>query len=138
LPTLANEPLGRCVSEKLNLTDDDPGPPRGESQAGLGAERSGRRSAIFEPIESANVIAEITAMPVGFLIIVLTAAAGFLLIVNLPIRFLPYDLREDGLFMRLAADRASGVWPGDFNQFTFLNENDELEKVGLALLYPAY
>jgi hypothetical protein len=34
--------------------------PRGESQAGLGAERSGRRSAIFEPIESAYVVTEIS------------------------------------------------------------------------------
>jgi hypothetical protein len=100
--------------------------------------RSGRGGAARFSSRSTYVIAEITATPVGFLIIVLTAAARFLLIVNLPIRFLPYDLREDGLFMRLAADRASGVWPGDFNQFTFLNENDELEKVGLALLYPAY
>jgi len=59
-------------------------------------------------------------MPIGFLIIVLTAAARFLLVVNLPIRFLPYDLGEDGLFMRLAADRASAVWPGEFNQFILL------------------
>jgi hypothetical protein len=34
--------------------------PTGESQAGLGAERSGRRSAIFEPIESDYVVTEIS------------------------------------------------------------------------------
>jgi hypothetical protein len=56
-----------------------------------------------------------------FLIILFAAAARFLLVVNLPIRFLPYDLREDGLFIRLATNLASGVWLGDSNQFTVTN-----------------
>jgi hypothetical protein len=54
------------------------------------------------------------------LIVLFAAVARFLLVLNLPIRILPYDVHEDGLFMRLAANLASGVWPGEFNQLTFL------------------
>lgn len=56
-----------------------------------------------------------------FLIILFAAAARFLFVLNLPIRFLPYDVHEDGLFMRLATNLASGVWLGDSDQFTVTN-----------------
>jgi hypothetical protein len=54
-----------------------------------------------------------------FLIILFAAAARFLLILNLPIRFLPNDVHADGLFMRLAASLASGV--SDSNQSPVTN-----------------
>ena len=57
-----------------------------------------------------------------FLIILLlwAAAARVWLVFNLPIRLLPSDVLEDGLFIRIAADPAPGIWLGKFNQFTLL------------------
>ena len=57
-----------------------------------------------------------------FLIILLlwAAAARVWLVFNLPIRLLPYDVHEDGLFIRIAADPASGIWLGKFNQLALL------------------
>jgi hypothetical protein len=60
-------------------------------------------------------------MPVRiFLVIFCATVARFLLVLNLPIRFLPNNVHDDGLFMRLATNLASGVWLGDLNQFTFM------------------
>ena len=60
-------------------------------------------------------------MPVRiFLIIFCATVARFLLVLNLPIRFLPNNVHDDGLFMRLATNLASRLWLGDLNQFTFL------------------
>lgn len=57
-----------------------------------------------------------------FLIILLlwAAAARVWLVFNLPIRLLPSDVHEDGQFIRIAADPASGIWLGKFNQLALL------------------
>jgi hypothetical protein len=52
-----------------------------------------------------------------FLIILVAAAGRFFLALNLPIRVLPNDVQDDGLFMRLAANFASGDWRSGFNQY---------------------
>ena len=60
-------------------------------------------------------------MPIRvFLIILFAAAARYFLVLNLPIRILPYEIHEDGIFMRFAANIASGAWLEELDQFTYL------------------
>ena len=56
------------------------------------------------------------------LLIVLCAASlvRFIVVLNLPILFLPGAGHDDGLYMRLAVNLASGRWLGGFNQFTLM------------------
>lgn len=57
----------------------------------------------------------------AFLILVLSiSAVRFFLSFNLPLLFLPMQVHDDGLFMRLAANLASGHWLGKFDQFTLM------------------
>ena len=56
-----------------------------------------------------------------FLVVLFAAAAvRFFLVLNLPIQFLVPAAHDDGLFMRLATNIASGDWLGEFNQFTLM------------------
>jgi hypothetical protein len=56
------------------------------------------------------------------LLVILFAVATirFIIVLNLPILFLPNAMHDDGLFMRLATTLASGHWLGPFNQFTLM------------------
>ena len=56
------------------------------------------------------------------LLVILFAAATvkLFLVLNLPIQIWPYAVHDDGLFMRLATNIASGHWLGEFNQFTLM------------------
>src|ERR1700691_5279418 len=54
------------------------------------------------------------------LVILLAAAARFVLILNLPIRILSNDVLGDGLYLRLATNLASGANIGGFNQFSLV------------------
>ena len=57
----------------------------------------------------------------AILILVLSiSAVRFLLSFNLPLLFLPMQVHDDGLFMRLATNLASGHWLGNFDQFTLM------------------
>ena len=58
-------------------------------------------------------------MPMGLLIIIITAVVRFWLVVNLPIQFLPLDVPKGAAFIRLAADATTGLELESFNQFTF-------------------
>lgn len=48
------------------------------------------------------------------------AVVRLVLTLNLPINFLYYAGHDDGLFMRLATNLASGHWLGSFSQFTLM------------------
>ncbi|THD73090.1 MAG: hypothetical protein E7813_03485 [Bradyrhizobium sp.] len=50
----------------------------------------------------------------------MAAIVRFIVVLNLPILFLPGAGHDDGLYMRLAANLASGRWLGEFNQFTLM------------------
>jgi hypothetical protein len=56
------------------------------------------------------------------LLVILFAAVAvrLFLVLNLPIQIWPYAVHDDGLFMRLATNIASGHWLGEFNQFTLM------------------
>jgi hypothetical protein len=56
------------------------------------------------------------------LVILAAATARFFLVLILPIRFLPDEVRGDGQFMRLAANLASGDWHNEFSQYAFAKE----------------
>lgn len=58
----------------------------------------------------------------NILFVVLCAAAvvRFVVVVSLPIMFLPGAGHDDGLYMRLAANLVAGHWLGEFNQYTLM------------------
>ena len=57
----------------------------------------------------------------AILILVLSiSAVRFFFSFNLPLLFLPMQVHDDGLFMRVATNLASGHWLGKFDQFTLM------------------
>ena len=81
-----------------------------------GAAASAKKS----PMSNEPLGARVNRAAMMLVLVLLVAASRFFLSLNLPLLLRPQAVYDDALFMRLAANLASGHWLGSFDQYTLM------------------